>query len=201
MLKVLQIRERMSVQKSHFPCSFVFLYGPDIRLCIHASQNFKEIKMSKKLIFGIALSLVLVSGGFFGAQADCGCLSNLSPCNWRLSSLSPCNWRLSSISPCNWRFTSLCSLHTPSLCGFSCGSKDVNSASVTDTDNAQCCWGKVIAAPLAAAGAIVEGAVVVSAAIVKAPFTALSCGTCGLSLCNPCNSPKVGLEPGNYGQF
>ena len=51
---------------------------------------------------------------------------------------------------------------------------------------AQCCGGDAIAAPFVAAGAIVEGAVVVSAAIVTAPFTALSCGSCGVSLCNPC---------------
>ena len=39
--------------------------------------------MSKKLIFGLALALVLVSGSFFGAQADCGfgCLPHISlPC-------------------------------------------------------------------------------------------------------------------------
>lgn len=41
--------------------------------------------MSKKLILGLALSLVLVSGAFFGAQADCGCLPHISLC-------SPCNW-------------------------------------------------------------------------------------------------------------
>jgi hypothetical protein len=74
--------------------------------------------MSKKLILGIALSLVLVSGGLFSAQASCGggCLSSLSPCNWNLSFLSPCTW------------------HFPSVCGFHCGSKEVNSASVRDTD-------------------------------------------------------------------
>ena len=66
---------------------------------------------------------------------------------------------------------------------------------------AQCCWGNAIAAPFVAAGAIVGGAVVVSAAIVTAPFTALSCGTCGVNFCNVCNPPKVGLAPGNYGQF
>ena len=84
--------------------------------------------MSKKLIFAIALSLVFVSGGFFGAQANCGsgCLSSLSPCNWSLASLSPCNWSLASLSPCNWHF--------PSFCGFGCGSKDVNSTSARDAD-------------------------------------------------------------------
>ena len=40
--------------------------------------------MKKMLIFGIAITLVLVSGGLFSAQA--GCLSWLSPCNWH----SPC---------------------------------------------------------------------------------------------------------------
>ncbi len=36
--------------------------------------------MNKKLIFGLALAVVLVSGGFFGAQADCGfgCLPHIS---------------------------------------------------------------------------------------------------------------------------
>ena len=29
--------------------------------------------MNKTLILGFALALVLVSGGFIGAQADCGC--------------------------------------------------------------------------------------------------------------------------------
>jgi len=84
--------------------------------------------MRKTLIIGIALSLVLVSGGLFSAQAGCGggCLSSLSPCNWHISSLSPCNWNFSAISPCNWHF--------PSFCGFGCGSKDVNSTSARDAD-------------------------------------------------------------------
>jgi len=34
--------------------------------------------MSKKLILGLALAVVLVSGSFFGAQADCGCLPHIS---------------------------------------------------------------------------------------------------------------------------
>ena len=36
--------------------------------------------MSKKLIFGLALALVLVSGSMFSAQADCsyGCLPHIS---------------------------------------------------------------------------------------------------------------------------
>jgi hypothetical protein len=53
---------------------------------------------------------------------------------------------------------------------------------------AQCCWTQYVAAPFVAAGAVVEGAVVVSAAIVTAPFYALSCGNCGISLCNPCSN-------------
>lgn len=36
--------------------------------------------MNKKLILGIALSLVLASGAFFSAQADC-CLPHISFCN------------------------------------------------------------------------------------------------------------------------
>jgi hypothetical protein len=40
--------------------------------------------MSKKLILGLALAVVLVSGGFFGAQADCGfcSLSHISLPSW-----------------------------------------------------------------------------------------------------------------------
>jgi hypothetical protein len=41
--------------------------------------------MSKKVILGLALALVLVSGAFAGARADCGCLPSISipsPCNW-----------------------------------------------------------------------------------------------------------------------
>ncbi len=36
--------------------------------------------MNKKLIFGLALALVLVSGSMFSAQADCpfGCLPHIS---------------------------------------------------------------------------------------------------------------------------
>ncbi len=34
--------------------------------------------MSKKLILGLALAVVLVSGSFFAAQADCGCLPHIS---------------------------------------------------------------------------------------------------------------------------
>ena len=57
----------------------------------------------------------------------------------------------------------------------------------TTRAEAQCCLGDVIAAPFVAAGAVVVGAVEVSAAIVTAPFTALSCGSCGISFCNPCS--------------
>ena len=65
----------------------------------------------------------------------------------------------------------------------------------------QCCWGDAIAAPFVAAGAVVEGAVVASAAIVTAPITALSCGSCGVSLCNQCGSPPVSYVPGDYGRY
>jgi hypothetical protein len=34
--------------------------------------------MSKKLILGLALAVVLVSGLFVNAQADCGCLPHIS---------------------------------------------------------------------------------------------------------------------------
>src|SRR5208337_1157338 len=46
--------------------------------------------MSKTLVLGVALSLVLVSGAFFSARADCGCFhwpSCLSLCNFQLPSL------------------------------------------------------------------------------------------------------------------
>ena len=78
--------------------------------------------MKKTLIIGIALALVLVSGGLFSAQANCGggCLSSLSPCNWSLSFLSPCNW------------------HFPSVCGSGCASKGVNSARDTDKQDSSC---------------------------------------------------------------
>ncbi len=40
--------------------------------------------MSKKLILAVALSLVIVSGGFYSAQAACGfCFPHISsPCGW-----------------------------------------------------------------------------------------------------------------------
>lgn len=65
----------------------------------------------------------------------------------------------------------------------------------------QCCRGDAIAAPFVAAGAVVEGAVVASAAIVTTPITALSCGSCGVSLCNQCGSPPVSYVPGDYGRY
>jgi len=34
--------------------------------------------MSKILILGLALAVVLVSGPFFNAQADCGCLPHIT---------------------------------------------------------------------------------------------------------------------------
>jgi len=67
--------------------------------------------MSKKLVLAIALSLVLVSGAFVNAHADCG----LNPCGWHFPSLCSINW-----NPCNW--------HWPSC--LSCGSK----TSVKDVD-------------------------------------------------------------------
>ena len=45
--------------------------------------------MRKKLILAVAISLVLISGGFASAQADCS-LCNLSPCNWHWPSCA-CN--------------------------------------------------------------------------------------------------------------
>ncbi len=50
---------------------------------------FQEIEMSKKLIFALALSLVLVSGGLFSAQAGCGC----NPCGWHWFSCYSCGAR------------------------------------------------------------------------------------------------------------
>ena len=60
---------------------------------------------------------------------------------------------------------------------------------------ADCCGFDLLAAPFVAAGAVVEGAAVGSAAIVTAPFAALSCGSCGISLCDTCYSPKVAFAP------
>ena len=75
----------------------------------HSNNDFSRRKtMSKKLIFGIAFSLVLVSGGFFSAQANCG---------------GGC---LSSVSPCNWRLPSFCGFHLPSCLSFHCDSKDLD---------------------------------------------------------------------------
>jgi hypothetical protein len=74
--------------------------------------------MRKTLIIGIALSLVLIGGGFFSAQANCG---------------GGC---LSSLAPCNWHFPSFCGLHLPSWCSFHCGSKDLDRAQAKDTDKA-----------------------------------------------------------------
>jgi hypothetical protein len=54
----------------------------------------------------MALSLVLVSGGLFGAQADCGL------CSFHFT--SPCSWNL---NPCGWHFPSLCN---------ACGSRDTD---------------------------------------------------------------------------
>ncbi len=126
------------------------------------NDDFKEIKMRKILIIGIALSLILVSGGLFSAQASCsgGCLSWLSPCNWHFPSLCglSCSSRdvdvaparvetakadsgggcLSFLSPCNWNLSALapCNWHFPSFCGFgfTCGSTEANSVSARDAD-------------------------------------------------------------------
>ena len=38
--------------------------------------------MSRKIVIGLALAIVLVGGAFIGAQADCGCMSNSSPLAW-----------------------------------------------------------------------------------------------------------------------
>jgi len=72
--------------------------------------------MSKKLVLGIALSLIFASGGFFSAHANCG---------------GGC---LSSLAPCNWHFPSLCGGHLPSWFGFHCGSKDMDRAEPTRRD-------------------------------------------------------------------
>ncbi len=85
--------------------------------------------MCKTLIVAMALSLVLVSGGLFSAQADCG----LNPCGWRLN-LNPCNWNLNpcswNLNPCGWRLSSC----------FSCGSRDadrqaINKPAVSNDNN------------------------------------------------------------------
>ena len=73
--------------------------------------------MSKTLIVALALSLVLVSGGLFSAQADCW----FNPCGWHLN-LNPCNWHLTT---CGW--------HWPSC--FSCASKDMDKPAVSNDRN------------------------------------------------------------------
>ncbi len=65
----------------------------------------------------------------------------------------------------------------------------------TPRAEAQCCWTDWVAAPFAAAGAVVVGAAEVTAAVVSAPFSAFSCGTCGVSVCNPCAAPPVTYVP------
>jgi hypothetical protein len=62
--------------------------------------------MNKTLVLGVALSLVLVSGAFFSARADCGCFQ------WP-SCLS------------------LCNIHWPSFC---CGSGNVADRDRADRD-------------------------------------------------------------------
>ena len=62
--------------------------------------------MSKMLIIAMALSLVLVSGGLFSAQADCG----PNHCWWQ-SSLYPCCWHLNT---CGWHWPSCFSCCSPS---------------------------------------------------------------------------------------
>jgi hypothetical protein len=74
-------------------------------------------------------------------------------------------------------------------------------AGATGAQADPCCYLDAIAAPFVAAGAIVEGAVAASAAIVTAPFTALTCGACGVAPCNTCSSPKAALGPGDYGRY
>jgi len=94
--------------------------------------------MRKTLIIGIALSLVLLSGGLFSAQAGCsgGSLCGLH-CGSRDADRTPirdvetaqasCSGGcLSFLSPCNW--------HLPSLCGLHCGSRDADRAPARDAD-------------------------------------------------------------------
>ena len=50
--------------------------------------------MNKTLIIALALSLVLLSGSVYSAQAQC-CF-NFNPC---FSCFNWCNW-----NPCNWHF-------------------------------------------------------------------------------------------------
>jgi hypothetical protein len=63
---------------------------------MNCPRNRKEKTMSKKLIVAMALSLVLVSGGLFSAQADCclnasGWHSNLNPCGGHSLCCSSCS--------------------------------------------------------------------------------------------------------------
>ncbi len=44
--------------------------------------------MNKKMILGITLALVLVSGAFFSAQAQCGCLNF---CNFNFCNMFSCS--------------------------------------------------------------------------------------------------------------
>jgi len=85
--------------------------------------------MGKTLIVAMALSLVLVSGSFFSAQADCG----LNHRGWRLN-LNSCGWRLPTFINCS---------------AFSCTGRDTErprdataSSDLGDTDNSLSFRGK-----------------------------------------------------------
>ncbi|MGA2735113.1 MAG: hypothetical protein ABSG35_21250 [Syntrophobacteraceae bacterium] len=70
----------------------------------------------------------------------------------------------------------------------------------TTRAQADCCGFDLLAAPFVAAGAIAEGAAEVSAEIVTAPFTAFSCGNCGITLCDT-YFPKVAFAPCGCGEY
>ncbi len=95
-------------------------------------------KMRKALVVAIAVSLLLIGGGFATAQANGSCNINwsaLSPCNWHAPNLcafhcdavaaeptppaaevtpptqekcSLCNINWSALSPCNWHWPHFC---------------------------------------------------------------------------------------------
>ncbi len=135
-----------------------------------------EMKMRKVLIPLIALSLILVSGAFFSAQAQpaCGCGLNLS---W----LNPCNWSLSS---CNVPAAAEAPAPAPApAVEHGCGLCGHNLLSWLNP----CNWGTcAMAAEVPAA--------VETPAPVTSPRSNCDC-VCGTSWLNPCRFGSTATQP------
>lgn len=99
--------------------------------------------MRKALVVAIAVSLLLIGGGFATAQANGSCNINwsaLSPCNWHVPSLCALHCNAAAAEPAppaaevtpptqekcslcsiDWSFLSPCNWHWPHFCPV-CGS-------------------------------------------------------------------------------